>query len=134
MGSNITMVVTSCSRHDLLKQTLDSFISMQSGDSNPVACIIVEDSETPKPAWLNESIYTTMLGRITWLQNEIRMGQIYSIDRAYAEVQTDYIFHCEDDWTFQQGSFMSLSKEILDAHPEVIMVSLRGTGGWHPLD
>jgi len=28
------------------------------------------------------------------------IGQIKSIDKAYSMVDTEYIFHCEDDWEF----------------------------------
>jgi hypothetical protein len=135
MGSNITMVVTSCDRHDLLKRTLDSFICMQAGGLKPDACIIIEDGPTPLPDWLRENIryYSSNLGKVQWLQNEARMGQIYSIDRAYSLVETDYIFHCEDDWDFVQAGFMQNSKEILDKHPSIIQVSLRGNCGWSEL-
>jgi hypothetical protein len=30
--------------------------------------------------------------------NKKRMGQLFSIDKAYSVVDTEYIFHCEDDW------------------------------------
>ena len=32
------------------------------------------------------------------LVNKKRMGQLFSIDKAYSIVATEYIFHCEDDW------------------------------------
>ena len=32
------------------------------------------------------------------LVNKKRMGQLFSIDKAYSLVTTEYIFHCEDDW------------------------------------
>jgi len=47
MASNISLVVTSCARHDLLRQTLDSFITTT--DMQPRETIIVEDSDTPMP-------------------------------------------------------------------------------------
>ncbi len=130
MASNITLVVTSCDRHDLLKQTLQTFL--ETTDMTPQATVIVEDSKTQKPNWINEHPFRSL--NITWLQNECRMGQIYSIDRAYAEVKTDYIFHCEDDWKFIDSSgWMRKSKDILDKYPQIAMVSLRGNTGWHPL-
>lgn len=136
MGSNICMVVTSCNRYDLLKQTLDSFIEMKCGGAKPDACIIIEDSETPMPEWLKEGIhyYSANLGKVTWLQNDCRMGQIYSIDRAYQQIKAhEFVFHCEDDWLFTEGSFMVESKQILEKHPKIIQVSLRGNTGWHQL-
>lgn len=120
--SNMTMVVTSCDRHDLLKQTLNSFA--QFADVPMDETIIVEDSASPRPSWLTDTFNASKLGTIVWLQNCKRIGQIYSIDRAYAEVQTDYIFHCEDDWLFKRGGFLTKSRDILDMYPKVSLVAL----------
>ena len=136
MGSNITMVVTSANRHDLLKSTLDTFIEVHCGGCKPDRTIIIEDGDTPMPEWLRENIhyYSSNLGKVEWVQNEARRGQIYSIDRAYAMVQTDYIFHMEDDWNFVRGeNFMQDSKALLEKYPSIIQVSLRGPSGWHQL-
>lgn len=89
--TNITMVVTSCNRHDLLKRTLDSFVSK--ADLYPDTTIVVEDSSASKPEWLGT---IPELGQMIWLSNNTNIGQILSIDRAYSLVNTDYIFHCED--------------------------------------
>lgn len=136
MGSNTTLVITSCDRHDLLKETLDSFIRVNCGGAKPDATIIIEDSTVPMPEWLRENIhyYSSNVGKVQWLQNDARMGQVYSIDKAYAEVKTDYIFHCEDDWSFVGGGgWMQESKDILSLYPDIFMVSLRGPTGWHQL-
>lgn len=133
MASNITLVITSCDRHDLLKVTIDSFIATM--DAPPQATIIVEDSHAPMPEWLRENIheYAARIGKITWVQNEGRHGQVYSIDRAYELVKTDYIFHCEDDWQFVERNYLRDSKALLDKYPKIIQVSLRGDTGWHQL-
>lgn len=136
MGSNITLVVTSCKRHDLLKLTLDSFMRVHCGGAKPDAAIIIEDSAEPMPDWLRENIhyYSANIGTVQWVQNEGRRGQISSIDRAYSLVKTDYIFHCEDDWEFVLGNgWMIESKQILEKYPSVMQVSLRGDSGWHQL-
>jgi len=41
----------------------------------------------------------------------------------------------EEDWLFQNqiAPIMRESKKILDAYPQMVMVSLRGPSGWHPL-
>src|SRR5260370_10478967 len=98
MGSNITAVVTSCGRHDLLKSKLDSFIGMKCGGAKPDACIIIEDGPESTPEWLKENIhyYSANVGKVQWIQNGRRLGQICSIDRAYEQVKTDLILHCED--------------------------------------
>jgi hypothetical protein len=135
MTSNITIVITSCDRHDLLQNTLNSIVRVHFGGMRPDRCIVVEDSTVPMPSWLqtNMNYYSANLGVICWLNNGLRQGQVNSIDRAYSLVTTDYIFHLEDDWHFNEGGFMRESIEILQRYPEIIQVSLRGDTGWHQL-
>lgn len=116
----ITLVVTSCGRHDLLERTLRSFCQF---NTFPVKeTVIVEDGPLPVPSFLAQ---LTQLGPRKWIQNGRRMGQIYSVDRAYAEVQTDYIFHCEDDWEFFRAGFMEESLDILHDWGNVLQVWMR---------
>lgn len=124
-----TLAVTSCARHDLLKFTLDSFIECM--DQMPHETVIVEDSDVPKPGWITDPKYR-QLGQLRWLSNGIRMGQVYSIDRLYSEINTDFVFHCEDDWNFHEQGFIKPSLEILGKHPEISMVALRSDWN-HPL-
>jgi hypothetical protein len=129
---DFTVVLTSYDRLDLLKVTLGSFLTH--ADAQPKQTILIEDSPAPIPTWLtqNQAHYERHLGPITWLQNSPRLGQIHSIDRAYSQVTTPYIFHLEDDWEFLSGDFLQESRELLDQHPDVVTVSLRGNTGWHP--
>ena len=130
-NSNYTMVVTSCDRHDLLKLTLESYY--QHFEQWPRELIVIEDSDKEMPEFLTDFIWRQR--SLKWISNGERRGQIFSIDRAYKEVKTEFIMHCEDDWLFQRGAgpFIAESKAILAEHPEILMVSLRGDTGWHPL-
>jgi GT2 family glycosyltransferase len=115
----VTMVVTSCNRHDLLLRTLRSFCEH---NTYPLTeTIIIEDGPTPQPE-LNE---LTGLGKLTWINNGRRIGQIKSIDKAYRTVTTPWIFHTEDDWEFLRPGFIEDSMEILKKHPSIWTVSLR---------
>ena len=42
---------------------------------------------------------------LEFIFNERRRGQILSIDRLYSTIDTEYIFHCEDDWEFYKKRF-----------------------------
>ncbi|MEG0404577.1 MAG: glycosyltransferase, partial [Anaerorhabdus sp.] len=95
--SNVTLVITSCNRFDLLKKTLESF---SKNNTYPIKeIIIIEDSGNPK---IRNIIPNQWLDNTKLIINEKNLGQIKSIDLAYQEVKTDYIFHCEDDWLFDQ--------------------------------
>jgi hypothetical protein len=99
-NSSVTMVVTSCNRLHLLQRTIDSFISTNNLSINKI--IIIDDSGLvsaqdvlecciPKYLLNQTSFYDIII-------NEVPLGQIKSIDKAYKEVLTDYILHYEDDW------------------------------------
>jgi GT2 family glycosyltransferase len=130
-NAKVTLVVTSCGRVDLLKQTLISFFKF---NRYPIEeCIIVEDSGTT----IDLSFLTEIVPvKLKVLINDTNIGQIHSIDKAYAEIQTPYIFHCEDDWEFYKCGFIEESIKILKEDTTVSNVWLRShsdTMG-HPID
>jgi len=107
MHKEITLVVTSCGRYDLLAKTLESFYRWNTYPVSEV--IIAEDWE--------------------------REGQVWHIDLAYSRVKTPYIFACEDDWEFYRTGFIEKSLEILEKYPSILQVWLRehnDTNG-HPI-
>jgi hypothetical protein len=115
----VTLVVTSCNRFDLLERTLTSFFAH---NDYPLArSVVIEDSE-------NSGVHAVVarLGRpIDVIVNGERLSQLRSIDRAYATVDTEYIFHLEDDWIFGRGGVIAESVEILDSDPDVVVVMAR---------
>jgi len=129
-----TLAVTSCNRHELLKRTLDTFLNVV--DIKPTATIILEDSDKPQPGYLAHSSYKG-LGAGRWINNGVRRGQWYSLDKLYDALppENPYIFHLEDDWEFRTcHGFMRRSGEILDKYPHIWTVSLRGSDcNGHPL-
>lgn len=130
-NTNISLCLTSCNRPDLLRQTLESFYAVV--DQEPQEVLIYEDSDAPKPEFLNGDIWR---GRnLKWISGKARMGQCFAIARLIQEAKHDYVFWMEEDWLFhnQISPFMRESKEILDANTRIVMVSLRGPSGWHPL-
>jgi hypothetical protein len=118
--SDVTVVLTSCGRADLLERTLDSFFEQ---NSYPIARFIVtEDSDDPACERLVCGKYGS---RVEPMFNRPRLGQIASIDKAYATVQTEWIFHCEDDWRFYRGGFIEDSMAVLREDPQLLQVWLR---------
>src|SRR5450830_1702387 len=93
--SNITLVVTSCGRFDLLKRTLETFDLFNTADIREV--FITEDSGDEA---VRLAIPEHWRSHCKFLINRPKLGQLASIDLAYESVKTPYIFHCEDDWRF----------------------------------
>jgi len=114
-----TVVVTSCGRFDLLAETLKSF--QQHADIAPRKYVVIEDSCNPAV----HAVTDRLSAPCTTIVNDQRLGQIQSIDRAYSEVETEWIFHCEDDWQFFRPGFIEESLLVLKRHPEISMVGLR---------
>lgn len=119
---DVTLVITSCGRFDLLEKTLDSFFEYNTYPIEEV--IITEDSTEGKKLEKLVSKYKNQ--NFNLIVNETRLGQLKSIDKAYEQVKTEYVFHCEDDWEFLRKSFIEKSMEILDDNPKIAIVGLRG--------
>lgn len=125
--NEVTLAITSCARHALLEQTLRSF--RLHNTYAPVRTVVVEDSELGPPDWFWE---LDNLGEKKWISNGRRRGQVYTCDRAMAEVKTPYVFWSEDDWEFTRAGFMEESLAILKDHPQVLQVWMRDDSA-HPV-
>lgn len=119
--NKVTFVLTCCKRFDLLETTLKSFLKY---NTYPIEeYIIIEDS--PDVDKLKAVLEKFKDINFTVLYNNPQIGQLPSIDRAYAHVKTDYIFHCEDDWQFYGSGFIEKSFSILHDNEKVINVWIR---------
>ena len=121
----VTLVITSCGRFDLLKRTLDSFFEK---NTYPIKKIIItEDSTEGKKLENLISQYTNGKNKHKFclIINETREGQLKSIDKAYSQVDTEYVFHCEDDWLFLKKGFIEKSMKLLKEDPDLLTVGLR---------
>lgn len=131
-NKEITLVITSAGRFDLLKETLDSFFEF---NTYPIKkMIITEDSTEGKKLEKLISGYTkngeknknfNLPREIKLIVNETRLGQLKSIDKAYKEIDTEYIFHCEDDWKFFKKGFIEKSLELLEEDEKILIVGMR---------
>ena len=92
MHDDLTLVITSCNRLDLLHRTLRT---MRPWIEEIPHRIIVEDSDADPglfDPFRDQGFQVLVNGR--------NLGQLPSIDLAYAECRTEFILHCEDDWEF----------------------------------
>ena len=112
--SEVSIVITSCGRPDLLEKTIDSWMKYN-GTVSIAQWIISEDSGIPD---INKKI-VEKYPNFTWIHAEKRRGQIKSIDEAYSHVKTPYVFHLEEDWETYRGGVIEESLEILKSNPFV---------------
>ena len=117
----VTVCVTSYDRFDLLKQTIDSFMSLNTYAIERF--VVVEDSAKLE---MRDKIFKEYGDSIDLIFNEINLGQPRSIDKAYKTITTDYIFHTEDDYLyFGNPHFIQDSICILEERGDVHQVWLR---------
>ncbi len=125
----VTFALTSCGRPDLLERTLDSFFKH---NTYPITRYkIIDDSTCPE---LFEDL-VAKYPQIEWTFNWERLGQSASIDILYDDIETPWIFHCEDDWLFLQPWFIEESMKFMERQEKIMQAWLRGpadTNG-HPL-
>lgn len=118
--SDVTLVVTSCGRFDLLRRTLASFDAFNTAPIREV--LITEDSGDQA---VQDCIPEHWREHTRFFVNAPRLGQLRSIDLAYSHVKTSWIFHCEDDWEFYRPGFIEDSRLLLKADPQALQVWLR---------
>ena len=110
----VTVVLTSCGRLDLLSKTIKSFNKY---NTYPISkFIIVDDSGDESIHEQADKLLPALLEQYDHfvIFNNKRQGQIKSIDDAYSLVKTPYIFHLEDDWEFYKHSFIEHSFKLMD--------------------
>lgn len=117
----VTVVLTACNRADLLEKTLDSFFEM---NTYPLKRFIIIDDGMN--VGCNDFVKEKYDFPIELIYNDPKLFQIKSIDRVYSMVDTEYIFHMEEDWLFLKPSFIEHSMAVLEADPNILQVWLRG--------
>lgn len=117
--SNITLVLTSCGRFDLLNRTIGSLDPsvMRSLSSK----IIIDDSGKEEA----KNYFSKYDSDWEIIINDQNIGQPKSVDKAYSYVTTPYIFHCEDDWFFEKPINFEACIDILESDDRILQVTFR---------
>jgi hypothetical protein len=119
--NEVTLVITACNRPGLLRTTIESFVKY---NTYPIKeCIIIDDSGLQGINNFCSEIVKDIPLKLIY--NEKNLGQLKSIDIAYNQVKTDYIFHCEEDWEFIEYGFIEESFKILKEDEKIFTVWLR---------
>jgi hypothetical protein len=118
--SEISIVITSCGRFDLLRKTLST---LDQFNTAPIrAVFITEDSGDEA---VEHCLPEHWRPHTRIFINKPRLGQMKSVDLAYSQIETPWIFHCEDDWAFYRPGFIEDSQKLLEADPQALQVWLR---------
>ncbi len=138
----VTTVFTSCGRFGLLQRTLYSFLKFNTYPVEKI--IIIENSGLPEAEQIlldiiNDIEDKRFIDKFQLIINETNIGQVSSIDKAYGHVETEYIFHSEDDWEFFDYGFIEKSLGVLKQEPKIVNINLRvrfdgERGSMHPLE
>lgn len=120
----VTFVLTCCGRVDLLERTLDTFFEH---NDYPIERFIITEDSADEEVFeqcrkLNKEKYNN---KLEFVFNHDKLGQSASIDKAYSMVDTEYIFHCEEDWEFYRGGFIQDSIKVLKTQPKVLQAWIR---------
>ncbi len=121
-ATDVTFVVASADRFDLLQITLETFLEHNTA---PIARYLLTEDRGGQRVF---DVVKPLPVHFDVLVHDPPIGAYNSIDRAYETVTTPYIFHCEDDWRFFRSGFIEESKLLLDAFPEISMVLCRRPG------
>lgn len=117
-----TIALTSCGRFDLLERTLRSLLPRLDG---PVAKIIVAEDSGDRGIYDVVQRFSGTGLAFEVLVNDPPLGQIQSIDRLYSRIETEWMFHCEDDWEFFADGFIGKSFALLKEFDRFSMIALR---------
>ena len=128
----VTVVITSCNRPEQLKETLKSFIKYNTAQISSV--VLVEDGGNDQTIEITQSFFKNITN-FSGIKNPRNIGQLNSIDKAYALVDTEWIFHLEDDWEFVKSGFIEDSIKVMTENKKIIYTSLRhyGDQNGHPV-
>lgn len=114
--ARIATVLTSCGRFDLLEQTVASFLDFF--DASKI--VIAEDSEDAAGAASFAEKFPVADVRV----NHPKLGQLRSIDKVYATLETPYALHLEDDWGFSRTLDLDSVINFLEERPDISVVCI----------
>jgi glycosyltransferase involved in cell wall biosynthesis len=117
--AKVSVCVTSYGRIQSLDQCILTFLNL---NTYPIERFIVLEDNPAVDLVLLKNKYPD----VDFLKNESRIGQIKSIDKIYNMIDTEYIFHIEDDYIFGGNkNFILDSIEILSRRPEIHQIWCR---------
>ena len=119
MSKEVTLFITSCGRPKLLRRTIESFVKYNTYPINEV--ILCEDSGVKGIVDFAKDVFPYP---IIFCYNEVRSGQMKTIERYTPLIKTPYVFHLEDDYEFFDYGFIELSFKVMESDKNIGQVLL----------
>ena len=114
---NITLCLTIGKRPEELRKTLESIVS-QIRFEHIIAINDFRDEETSQ-------VFRELCPHGILIVQTEQVGHHRAVDLMYSQVKTPYIFHCEDDWFFDQPLELDKYIELLNNDSNANIVCLR---------
>ena len=119
---NITLLITSCGRLDLLNETISSFLHFYPHQKYPLhEKIIIDDSRNINISQQLIASYFPEFQIILTSDNEYEQKFKHrderitnAMDKIFKQVTTEWIYKLEDDWKFLRGDFVDESFDIFE--------------------
>lgn len=114
---NITLCLTIGKRPEELRKTLESILS-QLRFEHIIAINDFRDEETSQ-------VFRELCPHGILIVQSEQVGHHRAVDLMYSQVKTPYVFHCEDDWFFDQPLQLDKYIDLLNNDPNANIVCLR---------
>ncbi len=111
INKKVTVTMTSCKRFDLLYKTISSFLNCCTDLYLIDEWILIDDLSSEE----DRSLMKEKFPFITYIfKNKDDKGHVKSMNILKKEVNTEYIFHIEDDWLFfKKENYITKCIELL---------------------
>jgi len=112
----ITTIITSAGRREYLEPTIESLRKNFIYDRDKVLWYIIDDY--PDSTGTRQYI-GGLAGFDLKILNARNKGLGYCLNQIYAEVNTEFVFHCEDDWLFLRPIPVEHMMRVLQENPHL---------------
>jgi ribosomal protein L33 len=116
----VTFTITTCNRLDLLEKTLSTFNKFNTYRIDE--WLMINDSDDKS---IEEKLYKKYNNKFNIKFNNPKQGLAKSLDWLFSNAKNEYIFHCEDDWEFDNYFFLEKSLDIMKYDPSINQVWIR---------
>jgi hypothetical protein len=121
----VTVTITACDRLDLLDRTLRSFVQF---NTYPIEKFLIRDDSGLEDVYYKTIVLLSDLHLSFKMLERGQVGQPASIDLLLDEVETDYVFHLEDDWEFYRPHFIEDCFAVMNEKTAQVWVRSRDDG------